>query len=100
MSVQAYGPAESDKRYEVVVKHYLKGVLHMAYFNELNEAHNWLTARWAETVKRSGAKDAVDRADFQSSYGGAIYDPHQARKRVGGVLGADYVTKESGSKGA
>jgi hypothetical protein len=87
MSVQAYGKAESDKRYEVVVKHYLKGVLHMAYFDELNEADNWLKARWAETAKRSGAKDVVDRADFQSSYGGAIYDQHKARKCVPGVLG-------------
>jgi Chaperone of endosialidase len=85
MSVQAYGPAESDKRYEVVVKHYLKGVLHMAYFEESNEAHSWLMARWAETTKRSGAKDAVDRADFQSSYGGAIYDQYQGRRTVAGV---------------
>jgi hypothetical protein len=38
MSVQAYGPAESDKRYEVVAKHYLEGVIHMAYFDELDKA--------------------------------------------------------------
>src|SRR5438128_3365483 len=93
MSVQAYGKAESDKRYEVVVKHYLKGVLHMAYFDELNTAHSWLMARWTELAKRSGAKDAVDHADFQSSYGGAIYDQQEGRKRVR-MLGADYVTNE------
>ena len=29
-------------------------------------------ARWAEVSERTGAKDAVDRADFQSSYGGVI----------------------------
>jgi hypothetical protein len=97
MSVQAYGSAESDKRYEVVVKHYLKGVLHMAYFDELNQAHSWLMARWKETFKKSGTKDAYDRADFQSSYGGAIYDQHEGRRRVM-MLGADYVLKENSEK--
>ena len=82
MSVQAYGREESDKRYEVVVKHCLRGVLHMAYFDELNQGHSWLMARWAELVKKESLKDAVDRADFQSSYGGAIYDQHEGRKRV------------------
>jgi hypothetical protein len=90
---QVYGKAESDKRYEVVVKHYLKGVLHMAYFDDLNKADAWLKARWAE-LGVSG-----DRAALQIDYGGGIYDQHQARKRVA-MLGADYVTKESGSKGA
>ncbi len=75
----------------------MKGVLHMAYFDKLNEAHNWLMARWAETAKRSGAKDAVDRADFQSSYGGAIYDQHEGRKRAM-LLGAECVLKENGEK--
>jgi hypothetical protein len=95
MSVQAYGKAESDKRYEVVVKHCAKGVLHMAYFDELNKAHTWLMARWAEEFKAADARDGLDRASFQSSHGGAIYDQHKARERVPGVLGADYVTKES-----
>jgi hypothetical protein len=93
MSVRAYGPAESDKRYEVVVKHYLEGVIHTAHFDELNKAHSWLMARWEEVFKRAGAKDAVDRADFQTSYGGAIYDQQEGRKRVM-MLGADYVTNE------
>jgi hypothetical protein len=50
-------------------------------------------ARWEEVFKRAGAKDAYDRADFQSSYGGAIYDQQEDRKRVM-MLGADYVTNE------
>jgi hypothetical protein len=65
----------------------------MAYFDESNKARSWLMARWAETVKISGAKDAVDRADFQSSYSGAIYDQHDARRSVR-MLGADYITNE------
>jgi len=97
MSVQAYGSAESDKRYEVIVKHYLKSVLHMAYFDELNKAHSWLMARWEEVFKKAGAKDAYDRADFQTSYGGAIYDQQEGRKRMM-LLGAEYVLKEDGKK--
>jgi hypothetical protein len=63
MSVQAYGKAESDKRYEAVLKHYLKGVLHMAFFDGLNEAHSWLMARWAELAKK--AKTSGDRTTLQ-----------------------------------
>jgi len=69
----------------------------MAYYDELNEAHSWLMARWAELAKK--AKTSGDRTTLQIDYGGAIYDQHQARKRVA-MLGADYVTKESASKGA
>ena len=87
---QVYGKAESDKRYKVVVKHYLKGVLHMAYFDDHDKAHAWLEGRWAESAKRSEAKDAVDRADFQSSCGGAIFDKHESGKRVY-LLGAPYL---------
>ena len=90
MSVQAYGPAESDKRYEVVLKHYLKGVSHKAYFDDLNQAHRWLMARWAEEGKKSG--DSVD--DMYTSYGGAIYDQQQGRKPVL-LMGAGYVLKEN-----
>jgi len=96
MSVQAYGPAESDKRYEVVVKH-LKGVLHMAYFDELNEARSWLKALWAEEVKKEDIRDPLDRAHFQTNYGGAIYDQKRGRKRVM-LLGAEYVLKENSEK--
>jgi len=93
MSVQAYGPAESDKRYEAVVKHYLEGVIHIAYFDESDKARNWLVARWEEVFKGTDARDVYDRADFQTSYGGAIYDQQEGRKRVM-MLGADYVTDE------
>lgn len=97
MSVQAYGPAESDKRYEVVVKHLLKGVLHMAYFDKLNEADSWLKARWAEEVKKEDIRDPLDRDHFGTNYGGAIYDQQQGRKRVM-LLGAEYVLKENSEK--
>jgi hypothetical protein len=89
MSSQAYGKAESDKRYEVVVKHYLKGVLHMAYFDELNEAQSWLLGRWA--------KLPVERHLIQIDCGAAIYDQHNNRKRVF-MMGAEYVLKENSEK--
>ena len=89
MRSQAYGKAESDKRYEAVVKHYSKGALHMAYFDELNQAHSFLLARWA--------KVRVDRRLIQIDCGGAIYDQRQRRKRVL-VLGADYLTNEKHTK--
>jgi hypothetical protein len=79
------------------VKHYQKGVLHMAYFDELNQARSWLNARWAEVVKTEDMRDALDRADFQASYGGAIYDQQQGRKGVA-LKGAEYVLKENGGK--
>ena len=44
------GSTESDERYEVVVKHYLKGVLHMGSFKTTNQARAFLMARWAETA--------------------------------------------------
>jgi hypothetical protein len=53
----------------------------------IQKAHAWLEGRWAETAKRS---DAVDRADFQSIYGGAIFDKHESGKRVH-LLGAPYL---------
>jgi hypothetical protein len=80
--------AETDKRYKVVVKHYQNGVLHLAYFEELNKAHAWLNTRWAES-----AKLAADSTAMQTDYGGTIYDTHEARKRIL-VLGADYLTRE------
>ena len=82
---QVYGKAESDKRYKVVVKHYLKGVLHMAYFDDLNKADAWLQTRWAESAKRADAPNAM-----QVDYGGAIFDNHESGKRVY-LLGAAYL---------
>ena len=69
----------------------------MAFYDELNKAESWLRARWAELAKK--AKTSGDRTALQINYGGAIYDQHQGRKRMM-MLGADYITKESGSKGA
>ncbi len=85
MSSQAYGKAESDKRYKVVVRHYLKGVLHLAYFDDLNKAHAWLETRWTESAKRADAPNAI-----QTDYGGAIFDKQESGKRVY-LLGAPYL---------
>jgi len=64
---------ESDQRYEVVVKHYLKGVLHMATFKTTDQARTYLLARWA--------KLPGDRNMIHIDYGAAIYDTHESRKR-------------------
>ena len=76
---------ESDERYEVVVKHYLKGVLHMATFKTEKQAHTFLMARWA--------KLPVERGMANIDCGGAIYDTHESRKRIF-TLGAAYLADE------
>ena len=80
---------ESDKCYEVVVKHSHDGVLHMASFNTVEQANAYLMACW-ENLR-------VERYLRQINYGGAIYDMHNSRKRVV-VLGPDYLTKENDEK--
>jgi hypothetical protein len=84
-------PTESDERYQVVIKHYLKDVLHMASFKTLDQAHAYLRACWA--------KLPVDRDMIDIQCGAAIYDNHNCRKRVL-VLGADYLTNENPNKRA
>jgi hypothetical protein len=82
---------ESGERYEVVVKHDVRGVLHKAGFKNLGQAHAFLRARW-------GALPNEWTRDMQC--GGVVYDTHDSRKRVI-VLGADYLTDEGrGDKGA
>jgi hypothetical protein len=76
---------ESDERYEAVVKHYLKGVLHVASFNTLEKAHAFLMARWAELP--------VERRMEQIDCGAGIYDKHESGKRVY-KLGARYLVDE------
>jgi hypothetical protein len=61
---------ESDERYEVVVKHYLKGVLHVASFKTLEKAHAFLMARWAELP--------VERGMEQIDCAAGIYDKHES----------------------
>lgn len=77
---------DSEKRYEAVVKHYLKGVLHMAFFDERDKATSWLIARWREV-------DVESVADRATSYGATVYDQHDSRQRIF-TLGAPYVTDE------
>lgn len=74
----------SDGRYEVVVKHYLKGVLHKGSFKTLNQARAFLFDRWAEL--------SVDSATTQMDCGAAIYDKHDSRKRIL-TLGAAYLVE-------
>ena len=79
--------AETDKRYEAVLKHHEKGIVNMAHFDDLNEAHGWLRARWAEVP---GERPELD-------CGAAIYDQHDNRKRVL-TIGDAYLVKEDGEK--
>jgi hypothetical protein len=73
---------ESGERYEVIVKHYLKGVLHMATFKTADQARDSLMARWA-------ALSGNPNIDC----GAAIYDTHESRKRIF-TLGATYLADE------
>jgi hypothetical protein len=79
------GSIKSEKRYEVIVKHYSAGVLHVASFNTLNRAHKFLMARW------NGLP--VDSGRTQIECGAAIYDKHESRKRLS-TLGAAYLVNE------
>ena len=83
------GSTESDERYEVVLKHYSKGVLHMASFKTLNQAHAFLMARW------NGLP--VDSGRTQIECGAAIYDKNESRKRLS-TLGAAYLVDEDHAK--
>ena len=77
---------ESDERYEVVVKHDMKGVLHMGSFKTLSQARAFLFDHWKKLPGERAMKDI--------EYGGAIYDKHDGRRRVL-VLGAHYLTDEN-----
>jgi hypothetical protein len=79
------GSTESNERYEVVVKHYSAGVLHMASFKTLNQARTFLTARWNELP--------VDSGRTQIECGAAIYDQREVRKRLL-TLGAETLVNE------
>ena len=79
------GSTKTDKRYEVIVKHYSAGVLHEASFKTLNQAHAFLMARWNGLPTDSGRT--------QIECGAAIYDRHESRKRVS-TLGAAHLVNE------
>jgi hypothetical protein len=76
------GSSEADKRYEVILKHETRGVLHNAFFDDLNKAHAWLCARWSELRN--------DAADLEISYGGAVYDNDENHRRIF-VLGTKHL---------
>jgi hypothetical protein len=80
--------SESDRRYEVVVKHYLRGVLHMGSFETLNQARSYLLYCWAKLPRMA-----------QIDCGAAIYDKQNSGKHVL-ALGADYLVKENGNEDA
>jgi len=71
--------SEGDERYEVVVKHYLRGVLHMGAFKTLDQARAFLLQRWAKLP-----------AIAHTECGAAICDKHDSRKRIL-TLGAAYL---------
>ena len=65
---------EAEKRYKACVKHYSKGLLDVAYFDDLDEAHCWLMKSWA--------KAPHDDSTSRILLGGAIYDQHEKGRRV------------------
>jgi hypothetical protein len=75
----------SDERYEVVVKHVVKGVLHMGSFKTFEQALNYLRDSWA-TLN-------IERHLTQINCSGAIYDKYDSGSRVF-LIGAPYLTDE------
>jgi hypothetical protein len=80
---------QSDGRYEVVVKHYRDGVLHMERFNDLDTAKRWLLRRWAALP--------VNLATVETYCAAAIYDQRDSRKRIF-TIGAHLVDEDRGEK--
>ena len=65
---------EGEKRYEVVMIHYARGVLHRESFDDVDAAKRWLIRRWA---------GLLIHLDIVASYcAAAIYDQHDSRKRI------------------
>ena len=83
---------QSDQRYEVVVKHYRDGVLHMARFDDLDTAKRWLLRRWAALP--------VNLEIVETYCAAAIYDQHDSRKRIFTIGAAHLVDEDRGDKGA
>ena len=83
---------QSDGRYEVVVKHYRDGVLHMERFNDLDTAKRWLLRRWAALP--------VNLATVETYCAAAIYDQRDSRKRIFTIGAAHLVDEDRGDKGA
>jgi hypothetical protein len=80
---------ETDKRYEVVVKHCYNGILHVGSFRTFEQARGYLLDCWP--------KLHIDYQPIQINCGGAIYDKQEARKRVF-LIGAPNLTKENAVK--
>jgi hypothetical protein len=85
LTIHSMVVSESDKRYEVVVKHCYNGLLHIGSFNRLEKARAYLMDRWANL--------RIERHLIQINCGGAIYDGHNSWKRVF-MVGAPYLTDE------
>lgn len=76
---------ENDERYEVVVKHVVKGVLHVGSFRTFGQALDYLRDCWAHLN--------IERHLTQINCSGAIYDKHDSGSRVF-LIGAPYLTDE------
>ena len=85
LTIHSVMASESDKRYEVVVKHCYNGLLHIGSFDRLEKARAYLMDCWANL--------RIERHLLQINCGGAIYDGHNSGKRVF-TLGAPYLTDE------
>ena len=77
--------AESENRYEVIVKHYRDGELHRAYFDDFEPAKRWLFRRWAALP--------VNLDIVENYCAAAIYDQHDSGKRIF-TIGAAYLVDE------
>ena len=74
------GSTKSDKRYEVVVKHYSAGVLHKASFKTLNQAHiSYGALEWIAVLIAAGHKLNVARLSMTDMNLGSAF-PHSARR--------------------
>jgi hypothetical protein len=75
--------SQSDERYEVLVKHYSIGVLHMISFKTFNQAREFVDDQWRALSERGEA--------LYENYGAAVFDKDRIRVLT---RGAAYLTDE------
>ena len=76
---------ERDERYQVMMKHYLEGVLHIASFETIEQARTYLIYCWT--------KLAIERHLIRRDCGAAIYDKHDSQRPIL-TVGAAYLVDE------
>jgi hypothetical protein len=83
---------ESDEPYQVIMKHYLKGVLHIGSFKTIEQARTYLTYCWTNL--------SIERHLIERDCSAAIYDKHDSGRPIFTAGAAYLVDEDRGDKRA